>query len=198
MVEITSRSSVIRRGELRKCIELLGTEYTSLPYRVYVYRDIEEVREEMLNNPDMELQDYNYVLNNVSYQPPGVCVHEKKVIKLFPFNIDPSVPGMQKLHSVGNAFHELRHAWQQINGLYLEEKKQILDSENIKDYLTRPSERDAYEFQEQQMNMNNIHISNILGFHGVGFDYTCDIEATILKMKRGEKDKGKQDHKRIE
>ena len=88
MVDITSRSSVIRRGELKKCVELLGTEYTSLPYKIYVYRDREEVQAEMINNPDMDIKDYNYILNNVSYKP-GVCLHEKKLIKLFPFNNHP-------------------------------------------------------------------------------------------------------------
>jgi ABC-type bacteriocin/lantibiotic exporter with double-glycine peptidase domain len=141
----------------------------------------------MINNPDMGIKDYNYILYNVSYQPPGVCLHEKKLIKLFPFNNDPSNPAMQKLHSVGNTFHELRHAWQQINGLYIEEAEQKLDSENIEDYLKRPSERDAYEFQEQQMNKNHIKISKIIGFDGVGFKYTCDIEATIRRIKMGKK-----------
>lgn len=96
MIDIKSRSSVIRRGELKRCVELLGTEYTSLPYKIYVYRDCEEAQAEMIDNPDMDIKDYNYILNNVSYQPPGVCLHEKKLNKLFPYN--------------NNSFHELRHA----------------------------------------------------------------------------------------
>ena len=148
MVEVTSRSSIINRGELRRCMELLGPEYTSLPYKVYVYRDREEIQTELDENPDMSEEEYDYILNNVAYQPPGVCLHELKVVKLFPFNLDPSNPAMQKLHSVGSAFHELRHAWQQINGLYLEEAEQKLDSDHIEDYLRRPSERDPYAFQE--------------------------------------------------
>ena len=35
------------------------------------------------------------------------------------------------------------------------------------------------------MNKNHIKISEILGFHGVGFNYTCDIEATIRRIKVG-------------
>jgi hypothetical protein len=183
MIEITSRCSIIRRGELRRCVELLGPEYTSLPYKVYVYRDREEVQTELDENPDMPADDYDYILKNVSYQPPGVCLHEKKLIKLFPFNLDQSIPAMQKLHSVGNAFHELRHAWQQMNGLYLEEAEQKLDSDHIEDYLRLPSEKDAYAFQEDQMNKHAISISNILGFQNKSFNYTCDIEATIQKIK---------------
>lgn len=165
-------------------MELLGPEYTSLPYKVYVYCDRKEVQTELDANPDMSAEEYDYILNNVTYRPPGVCLHKMKLIKLFPFNLDPSNPEMKKLHSVGNAFHELRHAWQQMNGLYLEEAEQKLDSDHIVDYLRRPSEKDAYAFQEEQMNNHEITISSILGFPDKGFNYTCDIEAIIRKIKR--------------
>jgi len=182
MIEITSRSSVLRRGELRRCIALLGQEYTSLPYRIYVYRDLEEVQIERDSSPDMPIEEYNYILNNVVYQPPGVCVHEKKLIKLFPFNLDTSNSAMQKLHSVGNAFHELRHAWQYVNGLYHDEGEQRLESNHIEDYLTMPSERDAYAFQEEQMNKNVDKISEILGCPR--YNYTCDVEALKRKIRK--------------
>ncbi|WEK54350.1 MAG: hypothetical protein P0Y55_17730 [Candidatus Cohnella colombiensis] len=79
------------------------------------------------------------------------------------------------------------HAWQHMKGLYLEEAEQKLDSNHIKEYLRRPSEKDAYAFQETQMNKHALMICNILGIQSEGFNYTCNIDAILRSIKHGKK-----------
>lgn len=173
-MNITSRSSIIRRGELRRCLELLGPEYMELPYSIYVYKDKEEVISEKENNPNMSIEMYDFILRDTAYAPPGVCVQENKIIKLYPFNQKPSQS--LKVDAIAFAFHEVRHAWQYNKDLYSGEIESI-PSESILDYLNKPSEIDAYKFAEDQMNAHMMDIKRILQLpSNIGFNYKFDLE----------------------
>lgn len=182
-MEISSKSQVIKRIQLRKCIELLGKEYMSLPYHIHVYKDIDELRTERELNPSMSEEGYNYILGDPAVSPPGVCVHESKSIKLFPFNQE-EIP-FPILHTVAFAYHEIRHAWQYENGLYTDETESIPLGDEYVLYLKKPSEVDAYRFAEEQMNLHMLRIKGIIELpEHLGFEYKFDLEKQIRRAKQ--------------
>lgn len=166
---------MIKRIQLRRCIELLGPEYSHLPYSIYVYKDIEEIRREREENPSMSEDAYNYILGDPAVAPPGVCLHKGKQIKLFPFNQEESP--FPALHSVAFAYHEIRHAWQYENGVFSDEEETIPLGDEYVHYLNKPSEVDAYRFAEEQMNRHMLQIKEIIEIPPhLGFEFTFNLE----------------------
>lgn len=182
-MDIISKSKVIKRIQLRKCIELLGTEYTSLPYKIHVYKDINELKSERENSPNMAEEAYDYILGNPEFAPPGVCLNESKQIKLFPFNQKESVYPI--LYIVAFAYHEVRHAWQYQNMLFGDETESIPLGKEYLNYFKKPSEIDAYRFAEEQMNLHMLKIKEIteLPKH-IEFDFKFDVQTQIHLAKQ--------------
>lgn len=158
-LDIISNSPVIQRIKLRPCIQLLGEEYCSIPYHLRVYRDRKQLEYERDHNPDMGMEYYSEILNGENSTPTGICISKEKKIKIFPFNMDPS--SIQALSVVYFTYHELRHAWQHENGLFMGADETRPD-QDISAYLNDDAEQDAYEFAKDKMNELQEQILTIL------------------------------------
>ncbi|MBU5345804.1 hypothetical protein [Paenibacillus lautus] len=162
MMNFTSRCpSIINRMQLRKCIALLGEEYNSLPYHIYLYKDRLELEIEMHEAPNMLEDSYNTILGNEVAVPIGICLDDIQMIKIFPFNLDDIEIDVIKCKIIWYVFHEIRHAWQNSTHIYTEDNID-LNPENIKEYYEHESERDANSFADKMYSSNVEHILRIL------------------------------------
>lgn len=170
-LKIKCNNKMISKFQIEECVKLLGPEYTSLSYVIDVYNHRERLEKERLNNPDMEESNYDDILGDGTGTPVGICVEDKREIKLFPFNltddlkiytvsIDEKYPPEYRF--IFFLFHELQHAWQQTHGKFKEEKEIFSVSKQINDYKKLPSEREANNFAKEQVNRNKNHIQKIL------------------------------------
>lgn len=151
--------------KIKKCIALLGEEYTSLNYTIHFYENREKLQKEQKNNPVMKDEQYAQILNG-QIEAAGVTVGEKGQIKIFLFlfeNLkrDPN----EVINLVGNLYHEIRHAWQNENNLFQDEEEISTIDGNFESYLKLPSEKDAYRFQDEQMKKHGERALEIFGFN---------------------------------
>ena len=161
--------------KIKKCIALLGEEYASLNYTIYFYENREALQKEQNNKPDMKTEQYIQILNGQT-ETAGVTIGEEGKIKIFLFlfgNIkrDPN----EIISLIGNLYHEIRHAWQNENNLFQNEEEISTIDGNLESYLKLPSEKDAYRFQEEQMQKHGEIILGIFGFN-LKFNYQLKAE----------------------
>ncbi len=142
IVRYTNPSRI--RDQLIKCINLLGGEYSELDYTIDVYKTKARLLKERDEAPDLLPEQYNQVLYG-EVLPPGLTDEIRRTIKIFYFNLSPDSP-QRDLDLVFNLFHEIRHAWQNTNGLYTDEEGQLNIDSSWDEYKNSPSEKDANEF----------------------------------------------------
>lgn len=146
-----------------KCIELLGEEYTSLDFTLYFYDSRERLEKERLNKSDMADESYEQILTGEN-EAGGITLGEKGKIKIFLFLFgDVKRDRSEMIKLIANIYHELRHAWQYKNNLYKDEPEISKIDGNFEDYLSLPSEKDAFKFQEKVMQELGDQILEILG-----------------------------------
>ncbi|SFE91933.1 hypothetical protein SAMN05428981_11056 [Bacillus sp. OV194] len=154
------------RQQIFECIQLLGEDYSNLPYIIDIYTNRERLEYERKNKPVITEVEYDQILNG-SHHPPGQTISEKNVIRLYLFNLDDiNNENLYKIEIIANVFHEVRHTWQQTHHLYMDEPELQSIDDNIDDnkeaYFNLPSEKDAYSFQEQQFDKHKLKISEIM------------------------------------
>ncbi|WP_158093286.1 hypothetical protein [Gottfriedia solisilvae] len=174
MVEVNIRKKNINprlKDKIRKCINLLNVEYKELDYTIEFYTTRDQLEKERKNKPDLDDKAYNQIFNG-KFETPAITLGEKKIIKIFLFMYDnPETDFDQFIKLIVKVYHEIRHAWQNTNHLY-ENEPEILDIDaNWEEYVRLPSEKDAYKFEEQQMNEHMLKICEIFGSEK-GFKYT--------------------------
>lgn len=159
------------KKKIEKCILLLGEEYTSLKFTIYYYPNKEKLQNEQFNKPDMKEENYRQILygyNEIS----GITIGEQGKIKIFLFmykNIEKDPEEIILL--IANLYHEIRHAWQYENKLFLGENEVLTIDDNKELYYSLPSEKDAYKFQEKEMQKYSKKILGIFGIHDIYFEY---------------------------
>jgi hypothetical protein len=170
-------------GQIRRCIELLGEEYTSLDYTIEIYQERERLEYERRNKPVLEEEQYEQILNGEE-KPIGQTIPTKKVIRLYTFNLDDiENEDKRKVELIANLFHEIRHAWQYTNGLFLDEKEVNVIDNNRKTYFSLSSEKDAYLFQVEQMNKHKYAIFKIMKMKQIFVKY--ELKKEIQDLIRG-------------
>ena len=156
---------------IKKCIELLGKEYTSLNYVIYFYADKEKLQKEQFDNPDMKVGQYDQIVNGQT-EIAGVTLAEKGIIKIFLFVFDDLEKTPEEvIHLVGNLYHEIRHAWQYENDLFKKEDEVLKIDGDTEAYFRLDSEKDAYKFQEEQMKKHGNRILEIFGFSNSNIEF---------------------------
>jgi hypothetical protein len=170
-VKIRNNISTRLREKIRKCINLLNVEYKTLDFTIDFYATRERLEKERKNKPDLDDIAYNQILNG-KLETSAITLGEKKLIKIFLFMYDnPETDFDQYIKVIAKVYHEIRHAWQSAKHRY-ENEPEILDVDaNWEEYVRLPSEKDAYKFEEQQMNNHMLKICEIFGSEK-GFNYT--------------------------
>ncbi|WP_342545388.1 hypothetical protein [Lysinibacillus sp. FSL K6-4013] len=165
--------------KINKCIALLGEEYASLNYTIYFYENREKLLKEQKNKPDMKAEQYTQIFNGET-ETAGVTIGEMGRIKIFLFLFGDIKRDPNEIISlIGNLYHEIRHAWQNENKLFqIEEEISTIDG-NLDSYLKLPSEKDAYRFQEEQMQKHGEKILEIFGFN---LKFTYQLKPEIRKV----------------
>jgi len=165
--------------KFRKCIALLGEEYSSLNYTIYFYENPEKLQVEQNTKPDMEPEQYMQILNGKT-KTAGVTISDKEKIKIFLFQFgDINSNPKEVIDLIGNLYHEIRHAWQNENNLFQNEEKISTIDGNFESYLKLPSEKDAYRFQIEQLEKHGERIIEI--FFGFKRKFTYQIKPEIKK-----------------
>lgn len=151
--------------KVSKCIALLGEEYMSLDFTIDFYKNIERLELERKNIPELNDTQYEQILKGEN-STSGITVADKKKIKIFLFLFDKNIETnpSEIIHLIGNIYHELRHAWQDKEQLYKDEPEISSVDDSYEDYLRLPSEKDAYIFQELQMDKHQRTILEIFGY----------------------------------
>ncbi|MDR4928276.1 hypothetical protein [Peribacillus simplex] len=139
------------RTKIIKCIDLLDDEFKTLNFTIDPYQVRERLIYERDNKPDLKKEEYEQILNG-EVVVGGLTHGDKKQIKIFLFfyeELDSNA--YEILHLIGNIFHEIRHAWQIKNNLYQEENEISKLDGNLEFYFGLEAEKDAYQFQLEQM-----------------------------------------------
>ncbi|WP_336882269.1 hypothetical protein [Priestia koreensis] len=149
------------RNNIRKCINLLDVEYKTLDYTIDFYTTRKRLEKEQKNKPDLDNEAYNQIFNG-KFKTSAITIGENKTIKIFLFMYrNPETDFEQCVNLIAKVYHEIRHAWQNVNHLY-EDEPEILDVDaNWEEYVGLPSEKDAYKFEEQQINKHMLKICDI-------------------------------------
>ncbi|OMD18210.1 hypothetical protein [Paenibacillus odorifer] len=142
IVRYTNPSRI--RDQLLHCLDVLGEEYNELDYVVDVYKNEDRLRKEMVECPDMSPEEYQQILHGAT-RPPAIAMMESRTIKIFYFNLSKE-KHKQDLDLAFFLFHEMRHAWQNHHGLYLDEEGVANLDENMEEYKNSAAEKDANEF----------------------------------------------------
>lgn len=155
----------------RKCINLLDVEYKTLDYTIDFYSTRERLQKEQNNKPDLEDNAYTQILNG-KLETSGITLGDKKQIKIFLFMYEnPEMDFIEFCKSLAKVYHEIRHAWQNTNNCF-ENEPEILDIDaGWEEYIRLPSEKDAYKFEEEQINIHMVKICEIFGSEK-GLTYT--------------------------
>lgn len=148
------------KHKVEQCIKLLDEEYQSLDYSVDIYKERSRLEYEQKKNPDMDAENYNQILTGGKFTPVGITLSNSKKIKLFLFNLEGEEYPDYKL--MFYLYHELRHAWQNVNGLYIEEPIYGNLEENDSDYKASQAEADANSFAQYEINKNKESIKKIV------------------------------------
>ncbi len=169
--------------KVNKCIALLGDEYRSLDYTIDFYKNKQRLEQERKNNPEMNDEQYTQILSG-KISTSGITIADKKKIKIFLFLFGKNLVGTpdEIIHFIGNIYHELRHARQATDHLYENEPEVITVDGSFEEYLKLPSEKDAYIFQEQQMDKHLSAILDIFGFKVNRGDVPFKLKEDIRKI----------------
>ncbi|HDR7656205.1 TPA: hypothetical protein QCX68_001617 [Bacillus wiedmannii] len=173
----------IKKGlkiKIKKCVALLDEEYRGLNYTIYFYENREKLQKEQKNRPDMKEENYVQVLSGQT-EIAGITIGEKGKIKIFLFLFGDikRKPG-EVMELIGNVYHEIRHAWQNENNLFQNEEEIAIIDGNLEAYYKLPSERDAYRFQEEQMQKHGNKVLEIFGFNmGCKYELKPEIREAI-------------------
>ena len=128
----------------------------------------------------MKAEHYIQILDGQTV-PAGLTIGERGKIKIFLFHFrDVKKDPVELINLIGNLYHEIRHAWQYDNNLFQDED--IIDTidGNSGRYYNLPSEKDAYRFQEEQMQNHGNEILRIFGFDmKINFQLKPEIKKTI-------------------
>ncbi|PYZ96628.1 hypothetical protein CR205_13060 [Alteribacter lacisalsi] len=170
-MNIRNNISPMMREKIRKCINLLDSEYKTLDFTIDLYKTRKRLETEKRNKPDLEDLAYNQILQG-EFETSAIIVGERKLIKVFLFMYDnPETDFAEFIKLIAKVYHELRHAWQYANHLYKNEPQILNVDLNWEEYVRLPSEKDAYKFEVQQMNKHMPKIVKIFGSE-VGCIYT--------------------------
>lgn len=170
-MNIRNNISPSLRDKIRKCVNLLDVEYKTLDFTIDFYSTRERLEKERKNKPDLDDKAYNQILNG-KFKTSGITLGKKKLIKIFLFMYDNLETDFnQYIMVIAKVYHEIRHAWQYVNHCYENEAELLNVDINWEEYISLPSEKDAYKFEEQQMNNNMLKICEIFGSEK-GFSYT--------------------------
>ncbi|MGF9975492.1 hypothetical protein [Viridibacillus arvi] len=151
--------------KIKKCLALLDEEYTALNYTIYFYENRGKFLKEQTGKADMQEKQYEQILNG-KIEAAGITIGEKRIIKIFLFLFgDLKRDPKEILNVIATLFHEIRHAWQNENNLFQNEEEISTIDGNFESYLRLPSEKDAYRFQEAQMQEHAESILEIFGFN---------------------------------
>lgn len=125
----------------------------------------ERLEQEQKNNPQMNDTEYEQILTGEN-SASGITITDNKKIKVFLFLFEKNIETnpSEIIHLIGNIYHELRHAWQDTEQLYKDEPEISSADNSLEDYLRLPSEKDAYIFQELQMDKHQRTILETFGF----------------------------------
>ncbi|WP_054708124.1 hypothetical protein [Bacillus sp. JCM 19041] len=174
LINLNSNKSLERK--IRKCIALLDDEYKDLNFTINFYGKREKLQKERNIKPDLKEENYLQILAG-KYMTTGLTIGEKGEIKIFLFHFgNLKKKPREVILLIGNIFHEIRHAWQFKNGLFQDENEITVIDENPKAYYRKPSEKDAYIFQEQQMKKHGGEILEIFGFLVEGYEFELNDE----------------------
>lgn len=165
--------------KIKKCIALLGEEYMALNFTIYFYESRVKLQKERDNKPDLKKEQYEQILNG-EIETAGLTIWEEGKIKIFLFLFqDLKKDPNEIINLIGNLYHEIRHAWQSEKNLYQDEKEVCTIDGNLESYLSLQSEKDAYRFQEEQMQEHGKEILGIFGFRmkeSIEFKYRLEDE----------------------
>ena len=157
--------------KIKKCIKLLGKEYTSLNYVIYFYDGKEKLQKEQFDKPNMEVEQYDQIINGQT-EIAGVTLGEKGIIKIFLFVFeDVEKRPEEVIHLVGNLYHEIRHAWQYENKLFKKEEEVLKIDGDTEAYFQLDSEKDAYKFQKELMKKHGNRILETFGFANLNIEF---------------------------
>lgn len=157
--------------KIRKCINLLDVQYKTLDYTLDFYSTKERLEKEQARKPDLHEKVYSQVLYGES-QIAGITLGESKSIKIFLFMYDkPETNFEEFVKLIAKVYHEIRHAWQHQNQLYQNEPSMLNIDASLQEYFSLPSEKDAYAFEEQQINRHMLNICKVYGSEK-GIKYT--------------------------
>ncbi|MCQ0952740.1 hypothetical protein L2I63_03180 [Bacillus cereus] len=161
------------KSKIKKCIALLDEEYQSLDFTIYFYEKAEKLEKEKGKNPDLKIEEYKQILQG-EVPTAGITIGDQGKIKIFLFLFDDLKKNPNEvINLIGNLYHEIRHAWQFEKALFQDEEDiQTIDG-NLETYYSLPSEKDAYKFQEEQMQKHWRRSLEIFGINtdGVRKDY---------------------------
>ncbi|GEM_PF-2447739 len=151
--------------KVSKCIALLDDEYRALDFTIDFYKNRERLKQEQKNNPEMSEEQYKQILSGEN-STSGITISDLKKIKIFLFLYDKKIETKPSeiILLIGNIYHELRHAWQATNNLYTDEPEISTIDGSFEDYLRLPSEKDAYIFQEEQLDKYQRKILENFGY----------------------------------
>ncbi|PEZ63320.1 hypothetical protein CN372_14000 [Bacillus anthracis] len=148
--------------QIHACLRFLGEEYISLDYTIEVIGSRKKLEKERQTSKILKEEEYQQILDG-KFEPPGVCIHEKKLIRLFRFNLNDILDkDKQTIEFIANLYHEVRHAYQFQKGMFPNEKEIAVIDDDPKAYFNLSYEIDAYKFQEEQINKNQVGICNVM------------------------------------
>lgn len=147
------------RGRFLRCIDLLDEEHKTLDYTVQFYKNEERLKKEMIEAPDLSPEEYDQIFHG-KVRPPAIAIQESRTIKIFYFNFTDE-KYRKEIDLAFFLFHEIRHAWQNSKGLYLDEPAQGKIDDNMEDYKNSPAEKDANEFARDKINENKNELKKI-------------------------------------
>jgi len=158
--------------QLLDCAKLLGKEYTSLNITLEAVDSRNKIKSERKENPILSKSEYKSILNEQEEYPrAGQYIPSHELIRLYLFNINSKNTYQYLLEIVATLFHEIRHAWQTRNGMYLDEQESTNLITSLEEYLQQPSERDAFRFQADMMNKYKEDICTIIQMPAVYGEY---------------------------
>lgn len=136
---------------IKKCIQLLDDEHKNIDFTINFYSNPKILKRELETNPVVNQNHIEQILSGETVTA-GYILPEQNEIKIFLFHFrNLKRNNNEIINLVGNIYHEIRHAWQYSNNLYLDERKVETIDGNEEDYLRQPSEKDAFKFQDQMM-----------------------------------------------
>jgi hypothetical protein len=114
----------------------------------------------------------------------GITIGDKGKIKIFLFLFgDIKRNPTEVINLIGNLYHEIRHAWQTENNLFQDEEEISIIDGNLASYYSLPSEKDAYRFQEEQLQKHGKKILEILGIKlGDNIEFRYELKAEIREV----------------